>query len=331
MTVTIGRRELLVALGGAAAWPLAARAQQRAMPVVGVLDPRSPDTFGEGYRALRQGLREAGYVEGANVAIEYRWADNQTDQLPVLAADLVRREVAAIIATGGLSPALAAKAATKIIPIVFVVSEDPAGLGLVDSLARPGGNLTGVNFFAGELTAKRLELLRTLVPGIARVAVLVNPASTSETESTVRDAQSAAHAIGLQIQVFTASTSREIDEVFAAFVRERHDSLLTGPSPFFTARRFQLTHLATRHAIPAIYTGRQYTEVGGLMSYGASLTDAYRQMGVYAGHILKGTKPADLPVVQSSKFELVINASTARMLGLTVPDKLLATADEVIE
>ena len=329
MTVTIGRRELLVALGGAAAWPLAARAQQRAMPVVGVLDPRSPDTFGEGYRALRQGLREAGYVEGANVAIEYRWADNQTDQLPVLAADLVRRGVAAIIATGG--SALAAKAATKIIPIVFVVSEDPAGLGLVDSLARPGGNLTGVNFFAGELTAKRLELLRTLVPGIARVAVLVNPASTSETESTVRDAQSAAHAIGLQIQVFTASTSHEIDEVFAAFVRERHDSLLTGPSPFFTARRFQLTHLATRHAIPAIYTGRQYTEVGGLMSYGASLTDAYRQIGVYAGHILNGTKPADLPVVQSSKLELVINAQAARMLGLTVPPTLLALADEVIE
>ena len=312
MTVTIGRRELLVALGGAAAWPLAARAQQRAMPVVGVLDPRSPDTFGEGYRALRQGLREAGYVEGANVAIEYRWADNQTDQLPVLAADLVRRGVAAIIATGGLSPALAAKEATKIIPTVFIAAEDPVRLGLVDSLARPGGNLTGVNFFAGELTAKRLELLRTLVPGIARVAVLVNPASTSETESTVRDAQSAAHAIGLQIQVFTASTSHEIDEVFAAFVRERHDSLLTGPSPFFTARRFQLTHLATRHAIPAIYTGRQYTEVGGLMSYGASLTDAYRQIGVYAGHILKGTKPADLPVVQSSKLELVINAQAAR-------------------
>jgi len=250
----------------------------------------------------------------------------------VLAAELVRRGVAAIIATGGPNPALAAKAATTTIPIVFVVSEDPTRLGLVDSLARPGGNLTGVNFFAGELTAKRLELLRTLVPGIARVAVLVNPASTSETESTVRDARSAAHAIGVQIQVFTASTSREIDGAFAAFVRERRDSLLTGPSPFFTARRFQLTHLATRHAIPAIYTGRrQYTEVGGLMSYGASLTDAYRQMGVYAGHILKGTKPADLPVVQSSKLELVINAQAARMLGLTVPPTLLALADEVIE
>jgi len=333
MASYIERRKFLATLlgGAAAAWPVTARAQQPAMPVIGVLDPRSPDTFGEGYRAIRQGLREAGYVEGANVAIEYRWADNQTDQLPVLAADLVRRGVAAIIATGGLSPALAAKEATKIIPTVFIAAEDPVRLGLVDSLARPGGNLTGVNFFAGELTAKRLELLRTLVPGIARVAVLVNPASTSETESTVRDAQSAAHAIGLQIQVFTASTSREIDEVFAAFVRERHDSLLTGPSPFFTARRFQLTHLATRHAIPAIYTGRQYTEVGGLMSYGASLTDAYRQIGVYAGHILKGTKPADLPVVQSSKLELVINAQAARMLGLTVPPTLLALADEVIE
>jgi len=333
MASYIERRKFLATLlgGAAAAWPVTARAQQPAMPVIGVLDPRSPDTFGEGYRAIRQGLREAGYVEGANVAIEYRWADNQTDQLPVLAADLVRRGVAAIIATGGLSPALAAKEATKIIPTVFIAAEDPVRLGLVDSLARPGGNLTGVNFFAGELTAKCLELLRTLVPGIARVAVLVNPASTSETESTVRDAQSAAHAIGLQIQVFTASTSREIEEVFAAFVRERHDSLLTGPSPFFTARRFQLTHLATRHAIPAIYTGRQYTEVGGLMSYGASLTDAYRQIGVYAGHILKGTKPADLPVVQSSKLELVINAQAARMLGLTVPPTLLALADEVIE
>src|SRR6516225_9037407 len=215
MASYIERRKFLATLlgGAAAAWPVTARAQQPAMPVIGVLDPRSPDTFGEGYRAIRQGLREAGYIEGANVAIEYRWADNQTDQLPGLAADLVRRGVATIIATGGLSPALAAKAATKIIPIVFVASEDPARRGLVDSLARPGGTLTGVNFFAGELAAKRLELLRTLVPGIARVAVLVNPASTSETESTVRDAQSAAHAIGLQIQVFTASTSHEIDEV----------------------------------------------------------------------------------------------------------------------
>jgi len=326
------RRAFITLLGGAAAaWPFATRAQRPVIPVIGYLHSGSSAPYVHLVAAFRQSLKEAGYVEGENVAIEYRWADNQTDQLPVLAADLVRRGVAAIIATGGLSPALAAKEATKIIPTVFIAAEDPVRLGLVDSLARPGGNLTGVNFFAGELTAKRLELLRTLVPGIARVAVLVNPASTSETESTVRDAQSAAHAIGLQIQVFTASTSREIDEAFAAFVRERHDSLLTGPSPFFTARRFQLTHLATRHAIPAIYTGRQYTEVGGLMSYGASLTDAYRQIGVYAGHILKGTKPADLPVVQSSKLELVINAQAARMLGLTVPPTLLALADEVIE
>jgi putative ABC transport system substrate-binding protein len=285
----------------------------------------------EGHRAIRQGLGEAGYVEGANVAIEYRWADNQSDRLPVLAVDLVRRGVAVIITTGGHNPALAAKAATTTIPIVFVLSQDPTGLGLVESLARPGRNLTGVNFFAGELAAKRLEFLRTLVPGVARVAVLVNPASSSETESTVRDVQSAAHAIGLQIEVFAASTIREIDEAFANIMRERCDGLLTGPAPFFTARRFQLTHLATRHAVPAIYTGRQYTEVGGLMSYGASLTDAYRQMGVYAGHILKGTKPADLPVVQSSKLELVINAQAARMLGITVPATLLATADEVIE
>jgi putative ABC transport system substrate-binding protein len=326
------RREVITLLGGAtAAWPLAARAQRQPLPLIGVLDPRSPDTFGEGYRAMRQGLREAGFVEGTDLTIEYRWADNQMDRLPMLAADLVRRGVAVIIATGGINPALAAKAATTTIPIVFVVSEDPSRLELVDSIARPGRNLTGVNFFAGELAAKRLEFLRTLVPGVARVALLVDPNIASETEATVRDAQSAAHAIGLQIEVFTASNIREIDEAFASIMRERCNGLLTGPTPFFTARRFQLTHLATRHALPAIYTGRQYTEVGGLMSYGASLTDAYRQMGVYAGRILKGTKPADLPVVQSSKLELVINAQAARMLGLTLPPELLATADEVIE
>jgi putative ABC transport system substrate-binding protein len=258
------RREFITLLGGTAlAWPLAARAQQSAVPVIGVLDPRSRDTFLEGYRAFRQGLKEAGYVEHENVTIEYRWADNQMDRLPVLAADLVRRGVAVIVATGGHNSALAAKAATTTIPIVFVVSEDPAGLGLVHSLARPGGNLTGVNFFAGELAAKRLEFLRTMVPGIARVAVLVNPASTSEAASTVRDAQAAGHTIGLQIQVFTANTSREIDEAFATFVRERHDSLVTGPSPFFTARRVQLTHLATRHAIygASIYRGRRPHEL----------------------------------------------------------------------
>jgi putative ABC transport system substrate-binding protein len=249
----------------------------------------------------------------------------------VLAAELVRRGVAAIITTGGHAPALAAKAATTTIPIIFVVSEDPARLGLVDSLARPGRNLTGINFFAGELAAKRLELLRTLVPSVARVAVLVNPASASESESTARDVEPAARAMGLQIQIFSASTPREIDEAFAAVVRERYDGLLTGPTPFFTARRVQLTHLATRHAIPAIFTGRQYPEVGGLMSYGASLIDAYRELGVYAGRILKGAKAADLPVIQSSKLELVINAQTARTLGLTLPATLLATADEVIE
>jgi putative tryptophan/tyrosine transport system substrate-binding protein len=328
----VKRRDFITLLGGAAAaWPLAARAQQGAMPVIGFLDPRSPDAVPDLQRAFRQGLNETGRFEGENVVIEFRWAGDQVDRLAALAADLVRLRVAVIVAAGGPGPALVAKGATTTIPIIFDVAQDPVKLGLVASLARPGGNLTGVNIFSSELTAKRLELLRMLLPGAARVAVLVNPASASDTESTVRDVQSAARAIGMQIEVFTASTSREIDEAFATLVRERPDALLLGASSFFTARRFQLTHLATRHAIPAIYTGRQYTEVGGLMSYGASLADAYRQMGVYAGRILKGTKPADLPVMQSSKLELVINAQAARTLGLTVPPALLALADEVIE
>jgi putative ABC transport system substrate-binding protein len=327
----LSRREFITLLGGAAAtWPLAARAQQPVVPVVGFLHGASLDTAAEELRAFRQGLKGAGYVEGENVAIVYRKAENQIDRLSELAADLLGRQVAVIAAADNAS-ARAAKAATSTVPIVFIVGTDPVSLGLVASLARPGGNVTGINFFSTELVAKRLELLRGMVPGATRVAVLVNQSDATTTESLLQDAEAAARAMGLQIQAHKASTSREIDEAFAAFVRERHDSLLTGPSPFFTARRFQLTHLAMRHAIPAIYTGRQYTEVGGLMSYGASLTDAYRQMGVYAGHILKGTKPADLPVVQSSKLELVINAQAARMLGLTVPPTLLALADEVIE
>jgi ABC-type uncharacterized transport system substrate-binding protein len=326
------RRKFIALLGGtAAAWPLAARAQQPATPVVGFLHPSSPDAYSDRLRAFRQGLKDAGFVEGENVAIEYRWADNQLDRLPALAAELVRRQVAVIAATGGVPSPLAAKAASTTIPIVFIVAEDPVKLGLVASLARPGGNLTGINFFGAELTAKRLELLRELVPAAARIAVLVDPANAASTESTLTDVEAAARALGLQIQVFKASTSREVDAAFATLVSERPDALFVGSSPFLIDRRVQLAQLAARHAVPAIYQDRQHAEVGGLMSYGASLGDAYRHVGLYTGRILKGAKPADLPVVQSIKFELVINAPTARMLSLTIPASLLAIADEVIE
>jgi putative ABC transport system substrate-binding protein len=282
-------------------------------------------------RRFRQGLNEAGFVEGQNATIEYRWAENQMDRLPKLALDLVRRQVAVIATPGGPAATFAAKAATTTIPIVFVVAEDPVSLGLVASLARPGGNLTGVNFFTGELTAKRLELLRELVPAATRVAVLVNPDDASIVESTLRDVEPAARAIGLQIQVLNARTIREIDEAFGTLARERPDALLVSIDPFFNSRRIQLVHLATRHALPASYPARDFAQAGGLMSYGANIVDVWRQVGSYAARILQGAKPADLPVVQSSKLELVINAQAARVIGLTVPDKLLVAADEVIE
>jgi putative ABC transport system substrate-binding protein len=325
------RREFITLLGGAAAaWPLGARAQQAAMPVVGFLDTRSPDALGGRLRAFWQGLKDTGYVEGENVEIVYRWAEGQYDRLPKLATELVRRQVAVISAGGGIAPASAAKAATTTIPIVFAVPEDPVRVGLVTSLARPGGNLTGVNFFTTELAAKRLELLHELVPTAVRVAVLVNPTNPNA-EPTVRDVEAAARAMGLQIQLLESSTSREIDAAFATFVRERPDALFVGGDPFYISRRVQLTNLAVRHAIPAIFSARDFAEAGGMMSYTSNITDAYRQLGVYTGRILNGAKPADLPIMQSSRFELVINAQTARMLGIEIPATLLARADEVIE
>jgi putative ABC transport system substrate-binding protein len=325
------RRSFITLLGGAAAaWPLPARTQQPAMPVIGFLNPTSPEIHADRLRAFRQGLGETGFVEGKNVAIEYRWADGQYNRLPTLAAELVSRQVAAIVATGGIVTPLAAKAATTSIPIVFIVPGDPVKLGLVASLARPDSNLTGINIFNLELTAKRLELLRQLVPGAARVAVLVNPTNPS-TESTLRDAEAAARTIGLQIQIRNASTSLEINAAFASFGRERPDILFVGGDPFFNSRRVQFATLTAHYSIPTAYTSRDYAEAGGLMSYGASFIDSFRQAGTYVGRILKGAKPADLPVTQPTKFELVINAETARMLGLAVPPSLLAIADEVIE
>jgi putative tryptophan/tyrosine transport system substrate-binding protein len=327
----VNRRTFITLIGGAAAWPLAARAQQPVMPVIGFLNITSPDGYAERLRGFRQGLKETGHVEGENVAIEYRWAEDQPDRLPPLASELVRRRVAVIVTLGTTNSVLAAKAATTTIPIVFAVGEDPVRLGLVASLARPGDNLTGINFFNSELTAKRLEFLRELVPTATRVAVLINPTEPVNAETTVRDVQSAAHVIGLQVQVHNASTSREIEAVFATFGHARPDALFVVGDALFNSRRVQLVHLATRYGIPATFGSRVYPEVGGLMSYGTNVIDAFRQAGVYTGRVLKGAKPAELPVVQSTKFELIINHPTARMLGLTVPDKLLAAADEVIE
>jgi putative tryptophan/tyrosine transport system substrate-binding protein len=330
MASHIERRKFLATLGGAAAaWPLAARAQQ-ALPVIGILGPNSPGPAADLLAAFRRGLGETGYVEGQNVAIEYRLFEGRFDLLPELLAALVRRQVSVIVTIGGPS-ALAAKTATQTIPIVFGVPEDPVGLGLVASLARPGGNATGINFFDREVTAKRLGLLCELLPAATRIAVLLNPANLTIASSIMSDLESAARALGLQIQPYEASTSSEIDAAYATLVRARPDALFVAPDGFFVGRRVQLVALAARHALPAAYAVRAFVEAGGLMSYGTNSADMYRQVGVYAGSILKGTKPADLPVMQTTRFELAINLQTAKLLGLTVPPMLLARADEVIE
>jgi ABC-type uncharacterized transport system substrate-binding protein len=330
MASHIERRKFLATLGGAAAaWPLAARAQQ-ALPVIGILGPNSPGPAADLLAAFRRGLGETGYVEGHNVAIEYRLFEGRFDLLPELLAALVRRQVSVIVTIGGPS-ALAAKTATQTIPIVFGVPEDPVGLGLVASLARPGGNATGINFFDREVTAKRLGLLCELLPAATRIAVLLNPANLTIASSIMSDLESAARALGLQIQPYEASTSSEIDAAYATLVRARPDALFVAPDGFFVGRRVQLVALAARHALPAAYAVRAFVEAGGLMSYGTNSADMYRQVGVYAGSILKGTKPADLPVMQTTRFELAINLQTAKLIGLTVPPMLLARADEVIE
>jgi len=321
------RRELITLLGGAAAWPLAARAQQ---PAIGFVSSRSLDGSARHAAAFTKGLSESGYVEGQNVFVEYHWLGGQNDRLPSLMADLARRRVA-VIATAGDPPTLAAKAATETIPIAFGVSGDPVGHGLIASLARPGGNATGINFFTSEVLAKRLGLLHELVPKAVRVALLVNPTNTPSAEPTLRDVPEAARAIGLQIQILNASTIRDIEAAFATIAIDRADALFVAPDGFFNARRVQFATLATRHAIPATYPSREFVEVGGLMSYGTDLLDMYRQVGVYTGRVLKGANPADLPVVQSTKFEFVINVQTARALRLEVPLHLQQLADEVIE
>jgi putative ABC transport system substrate-binding protein len=323
------RRELLLVLGGALTTTRASHAQQKAMPVVGFLGVNSPGPTAPYVAAFEQGLSEAGWVEGKNVAIEFRWAEARYDRLPALAADLVGRKIDVIGAFGGIPAAVAAKSATSTIPIVFTVG-DPVELGLVASLARPGGNLTGVSTMAPELISKRLELISELVPQAGVIALLVNP-NNSNTERIIGDMQKAAHTKGVQLHILKAGSESEIDATFASLVELHAGALVVGGDPFFESRREQLVALAARHAVPAIYQWREFAVAGGLISYGASLTALYRQVGIYAGKILKGAKPADLPVEQPTRFELVVNVKTAKALGLTVPPSILARADEVIE
>lgn len=326
------RREFLGLLAGTAvACPSNARAQQPAMPVIGLLDQRSAEATVDRLRGFHRGLKESGFVEGENVSIIYRWGEGLTERMPELAADLVRRKVAVIASTGGIPATLAARDATASIPIVFTIPDDPVKIGLVSSVARPDRNLTGINYLNSEIVAKRLELLHELVPAATRIAVLINPANPANAETTVRGAQSAGRSMGMQITAFNASTSREIDAAFAAMVAGQSDAVFVGGDGLFNSRRLQLAVLAARHRLPTASTSRDYPASGGLMSYGADVTDALRQTGVYVGRILKGAKPSDLPVLQSTKIEFVINHQTARTLGIRVPDSLLARADEVIE
>jgi putative ABC transport system substrate-binding protein len=327
----VKRREFITLLGGAAAtWPLAARAQQPTMPVIGFLHSGSPEPNANRVAAFRKGLGEAGYVEGQNVSIEFRWAAGQDDRLPDLAADLIRRRVAAIATPGSTPASLAAKAATTTIPIIFAIAADPVAMGLVASLNRPGGNATGVSFQFVELMSKQLGILRELVPAANRFVALVNP-NSAFTDAVVKDLQASALALGLPIEILRAGTGREIDAAFANLVQKPGGVLLVGPDAFFTNRRAQIVTLAARHALPAIYSVREFAEIGGLMSYGTNVVNGFQLTGIYVGRVLKGEKPADLPVVQPTKFELVVNLNTARALGIQVPPTLLALADEVIE